>query len=116
LGKQGFYTPLFLSFDESKKLINNVSNKDYKVEDVIDLFGKMITHQLYNDCNKRTALLFCNALLLNKNLGFIDVSNFDEFNKHLTQYYLDLKNKKMDAINKFNNNIKKYFFTKSIEN
>jgi prophage maintenance system killer protein len=95
-------------------LINNVANKNYDVDEVIDLFGKMITHQLFNDCNKRTSLLFCNALLLNKNLGFIDISKFDDFNKILTKYYIDLKKKIKNSNKKFNLAIMSSFLVTSI--
>lgn len=115
IGNNKFYKPRFLTVNESIKLIDDVAISDYTISSVVDLLGKMITHQIFNDANKRTALLFCNALLLKKNLAFIDLNNMELFNKILNDLYWGLLNKQKDCYKIFNKLVVKNFVVNKIE-
>jgi hypothetical protein len=86
------YHPPFPPTPEMRKEeIQATLNSQYSVADVIRLFGYMTKQQIFNNGNKRTALVFCNSLLISRNLGFINipVSKKNIFSKVLTDYYVD---------------------------
>ncbi|GHU30604.1 hypothetical protein FACS1894166_00550 [Bacilli bacterium] len=110
------YEPEFLSPDQSSKMIDDIALSNYSIYRVVDMFGKMIVHQLFNDANKRTALLFANTLLLKANLGFLNVEDMDSFSGILTGYYFNLLNKVSQAAKIFNNKVIQNFLIKEFTN
>ena len=60
--------------------------------------------QIYNDGNKRTAVVYANHYLISKGQGLlvIDYSKVDNFKKHLVNYY---ENKDLTSIKSFLKNV-----------
>jgi hypothetical protein len=56
--------------------IEEVTNKlKPTFEDVIKLQADMCKMLMFNDCNKRTSIVFCNAIAIQNNLGYIKINN-----------------------------------------
>ncbi|AVP49540.1 Fic family protein [Williamsoniiplasma luminosum] len=68
------------------KEINNIKNPKERALEYL-VFG--ITSQMFWDGNKRTSFLMSNAILINENIGVlnIDLDDLDLFNKSLSNYY-----------------------------
>jgi hypothetical protein len=74
-----------------KEEIQNVLQAQLNIEAILYLFGYMTKQQIFNNGNKRTALVFCNSLLISAEIGFINVpvQSKNEFSKLLTSFYTD---------------------------
>ena len=61
------------------------------IDKAIELCLYVMKTQIYNDGNKRTAIIYANHYLISKGQGLlvIDYSNVDNFKKHLVNYYED---------------------------
>jgi hypothetical protein len=81
-------TPELRKGEYYENMINSViSNNKYTSDDVISLMADMMKEQCFRDGNKRTALIFANTLLLQKNLGYIRVDNKKEYIANILDYY-----------------------------
>lgn len=84
-----------------KEDINHILNK--KVSDIdiaVELCLYIMKTQIYNDGNKRTAVIAANHYLISKGVGVlaIDFKNVNKFKKMLVDYY---ENKNVTTIKKF---------------
>ena len=61
------------------------------IDKAIELCLFVMKTQIYNDGNKRTAVIFANHYLISKGKGLlvIDYNKVSEFKKHLVAYYED---------------------------
>lgn len=69
------------------------------IDKAIELCLYVMKTQIYNDGNKRTAVIFANHYLISKGQGLlvIDYSKVSEFKKHLVAYYEDRDPKSIKA-------------------
>lgn len=85
----GIYVPPVPDEREVTKELN--SRKVKSVEDALILYADLCKAQLFGDCNKRTAYLFVNYLMVKENLGYFflvpDVQHYNEYVTALTNYY-----------------------------
>lgn len=86
------YIPPIPFEDKVKQDIRNLldSNMD-DIDKAIELCLYVMKTQIYNDGNKRTAVVYANHYLISKGQGLlvIDYSKVDDFKKHLINYYED---------------------------
>jgi Fic family protein len=66
-----------------------VINKKYGFIDICKLCGLMTKLQPFNNGNKRTAICFCNALLVQKDIIPIQVIDYTSYIDKLINYYED---------------------------
>jgi prophage maintenance system killer protein len=55
----------------------------------VHLYGYITKQQIFNNGNKRTALVFCNSLLISKAIGFINipVNKKTIFSQKILEFY-----------------------------
>ena len=86
------YIPPIPFEDKVKQDIKDLlsSNLD-DIDKAIELCLYVMKTQIYNDGNKRTAVVYANHYLISKGQGLlvIDYSKVDNFKKHLVNYYED---------------------------
>ena len=84
------YVPPLPFEDKVKQDIRDIL--ELKIDDIdkaIELFLYVMKTQIYNDGNKRTAVIYANHYLISKGKGLmvIDYSKVSDFKKHLVAYY-----------------------------
>ncbi len=86
------YIPPIPFEDKVKQDIKDLldSNLD-DINKAVELCLYVMKRQIYNDGNKRTAVVYANHYLISKGQGLlvIDYSKVDDFKKHLVNYYED---------------------------
>ena len=86
------YIPPIPFEDKVKQDINKLLNSNIEdIDKAIELCLYVMKTQIYNDGNKRTAVVYANHYLISKGQGLlvIDYSKVDEFKKNLVNYYED---------------------------
>jgi hypothetical protein len=91
-----------------EEMIDAITTKNYSADDVIGLMGNMMKEQCFRDGNKRTALLFANTLLLQRNMGYIRIDNKQQYIDTILNYYEDKYN-----LSQFVQDVKKHFYISS---
>ncbi|GHU32725.1 hypothetical protein FACS1894166_06650 [Bacilli bacterium] len=81
--------PPMLSGGRYAKVFEDGLKQTNKRDNIIAFFAKLCKTQCFNDGNKRTALIFCNAILVQKNMDVIRVVNHVAFARKLVNYYED---------------------------
>ena len=86
------YVPPLPFEDKVKQDIRDIL--ELKIDDIdkaIELCLYVMKTQIYNDGNKRTAVIYANHYLISKGKGLmvIDYSKVSDFKKHLVAYYED---------------------------
>ena len=83
---------VYVFWNDFKEKIENIVNSSLDDEDkAIELCLYVMKTQIYNDGNKRTAVIFANFYLISKGNGLLIIP-FDkvpEFKKELVGYYED---------------------------
>ena len=94
------WRPELPSKENIEELLKNVSNIETETERILILMCKLMKMQIFNDGNKRTAMLIANHELIKLGRGIISVSeeNKVEFGTKLIQYY-ENEDKLDDLIN-----------------
>lgn len=93
------YVPPIKSVDEYQKMFSSYIQKDYSFIDICKLCALITKLQPFNNGNKRTAICFCNALLVKKNIIPIQVTDCGMYIEKLINYYED--DKKIDDYVRF---------------
>lgn len=77
--------------EKFEKLLEDIEEIKCETEKNIVLMCKLMKMQLFNDGNKRTAMLIANHELIRKGRGIISISaeNKIEFGNRLIEYYED---------------------------
>lgn len=91
IGGSSYIPPLPFE-DKVKQDIKDILNSDLAdIDKAIELCLFVMKTQLYNDGNKRTAVIYANHYLIAKGQGLlvIDYQKVSEFKKHLVNYYED---------------------------
>ena len=91
IGGSSYIPPLPFE-DKVKQDIKDILNSDLSdVDKAIELCLFVMKTQIYNDGNKRTAVIYANHYLIAKGQGLlvIDYQKVNEFKKHLVNYYED---------------------------
>ena len=86
------YIPPLPFEDKVKQDIKDILALDIEdIDKAIELCLFVMKTQIYNDGNKRTAVIFANHYLISKGKGLlvIDYNKVSEFKKHLVAYYED---------------------------
>lgn len=101
IGGSFYVPPLPLEADVRQRIDDILLAKKKTVEKAIDLCLFCLKAQLFNDGNKRAAVIFANHYLIGQGEGLIVIPEKDveEFRRLLTDYYDDEKNK--TAVGKF---------------
>jgi Fic family protein len=86
---------------EYATIVETCLRKKVNLENEIVNLAKLSKTQPFPDGNKRSSLIFCNALLLKNNLPLIRIKSHATYAKLLVDYYDDDK-----KINKFANYVK----------
>lgn len=89
IGGCSFVPPLPIEIDV-KETINNLVNSDNQAIDIaINLCLYVMKTQIFNDGNKRTAVIFANHYLISKGAGLIVIPEHEvgEFKKLLVKFY-----------------------------
>lgn len=87
-----YYIPPIPFEDKVKQDIRDLlESKLDDIDKAIELCLYVMKTQIYNDGNKRTAVIYANHYLISKGQGLlvIDYSKVDEFKKNLVNYYED---------------------------
>jgi prophage maintenance system killer protein len=89
------YKPPLLPPTKYQERIEEITKKNKPTfENIIELQADMCKMQMFNDCNKRTSIVFCNAILIQNNLGCIKINDQAKWIDKLLDYYQDNKNLK----------------------
>ena len=86
------YIPPIPFEDKVKQDIRDLLDSNLTdIDKAIELCLYVMKTQIYNDGNKRTAVVYANHYLISKGQGLlvIDYSKVDDFKKHLVNYYED---------------------------
>lgn len=83
-----------------KESIDNITNNNDKIGNAIELLLYVMKTQIYNDGNKRTAVIFANHYMISNGLGLIIIpyDKVQEFRELLVLYY---ENKDLNSIRDF---------------
>ena len=94
------WRPELPSKEKIEELLKNVNNIETETERILILMCKLMKMQIFNDGNKRTAMLIANHELIKLGRGIISISeeNKVEFGTKLIQYY-ENEDKLDDLIN-----------------
>lgn len=98
IGGSSFIPPIKSEFEITNEIADR---REVFIDNPLEIFCYVTKNQIFNDGNKRTAILMTNLLLkLRSNKRFIiDYSNKNEYLKLLIDYYKDNSNK--DKLIKF---------------
>lgn len=91
IGGSSYFPPIPFE-DKVKQDINDLLSSNLEdIDKAIELCLYVMKTQIYNDGNKRTAVVYANHYLISKGQGLlvIDYSKVDEFKKNLVNYYED---------------------------
>jgi len=100
IGGSSYVPPIPVESDVKEKIKEIVSSNSDDLEKAIQLCLYCMKTQIFNDGNKRTAVIFANHYLISKGKGLIVIPEKDvsEFKKLLIAYY---EGKNISAIKKF---------------
>jgi len=85
------WKPQLPSIENLDKLLDEIKKIECETEKIITLMCKLMKMQLFNDANKRTAMLVANHELIKLGRGIIAIGeeNKIEFGTKLITYYED---------------------------
>lgn len=91
IGGSSYVPPIPMEIDVKEKIENILNSKANDIDKAIDLCLFVMKTQIFNDGNKRTAVIFANHYLISKGLGLliIDFNKVKEFKQLLVKYYED---------------------------
>ena len=89
IGGSTYIPPLPIETDVKEKIDDIINRSDDLYDNAIELLLFVMKTQIYNDGNKRTAVIFANHYLISKGLGLIVIPAelVGEFQKLLVSYY-----------------------------
>lgn len=86
---KGDYIPPTSTREQVLKYLS--SRRISSAESVLGVYIDLCKMQLFGDCNKRTAYMFANYLMIRYDLGYFfiipDISHYNEYLSMLTRYY-----------------------------
>ena len=91
IGGTSYISPIPHELDVEKHINQLLDNSNNKVDTAIELCLYFMKTQIYNDGNKRTAVIFANHFLIANGLGLlvINYEKVEEFKSELVRYYED---------------------------
>lgn len=91
IGGSSYIPPIPHELDVKKHINQLLDNSNNKVDTAIELCLYFMKTQIYNDGNKRTAVIFANHFLIANGLGLlvINYEKVEEFKSKLVRYYED---------------------------
>ncbi len=91
IGGSSYIPPIPHELDVKEHINQLVDNSNNKVDTAIELCLYFMKTQIYNDGNKRTAVIFANHFLIANGLGLlvINYEKVEEFKSKLVRYYED---------------------------
>ncbi len=91
IGGTNYIPPIPMEFKVKEKIDNILNSKTKDIDKAIELCLYVMKTQIFNDGNKRTAVIFANHYLISKGLGLlvIDYAKINKFKKLLINYYED---------------------------
>ena len=91
IGGSSYIPPIPFEDKVKQDIRDLLESKLDDIDKAIELCLYVMKSQIYNDCNKRTAVIYANHYLISKGQGLlvIDYSKVDEFKKNLVNYYED---------------------------
>lgn len=91
IGGTSYIPPIPHELDVKKHINQLLDNSNNKVDTAIELCLYFMKTQIYNDGNKRTAVIFANHFLIANGLGLlvINYEKVEEFKSKLVRYYED---------------------------
>jgi len=91
IGGSSYIPPIPHELDVKKHINQLLDNSNNKVDTAIELCLYFMKTQIYNDGNKRTAVIFANHFLIANGLGLlvINYEKVEEFKSELVRYYED---------------------------
>lgn len=91
IGGCSYILPIPLEDKVKQDIRDLLESKLDDIDKAIELCLYVMKTQIYNDGNKRTAVIYANHYLISKGQGLlvIDYSKVDEFKKNLVNYYED---------------------------
>ena len=91
IGGSSYIPPIPFEDKVKQDIIDLLESKLDDIDKAIELCLYVMKTQIYNDGNKRTAVIYANHYLISKGQGLlvIDYSKVDEFKKNLVNYYED---------------------------
>lgn len=89
IGGSSYIPPLPIEFIVKEDIDRIIMSSDNPVDIAIELALYVMKTQIFNDGNKRTAIIFANHYLISHGVGLMIVpeSQVQEFKKLLVQYY-----------------------------
>ena len=91
IGGSSYIPPIPFEDKVKQDIIDLLESKLDDIDKAIELCLYVMKTKIYNDGNKRTAVIYANHYLISKGQGLlvIDYSKVDEFKKNLVNYYED---------------------------
>lgn len=91
IGGTSYIPPIPHELDVKEHINRLLDNSNNKVDTAIELCLYFMKTQIYNDGNKRTAVIFANHFLIANGLGLlvINYEKVEEFKSKLVRYYED---------------------------
>ena len=91
IGGSSYIPPIPFEDQVKQDIRDLLESKLDDIDKAIELCLYVMKTQIYNDGNKRTAVIYANHYLISKGQGLlvIDYSKVDEFKKNLVNYYED---------------------------
>ena len=91
IGGSSYIPPIPFKDKVKQDIRDLLESKLDDIDKAIELCLYVMKNQIYNDGNKRTAVIYANHYLISKGQGLlvIDYSKVDEFKKNLVNYYED---------------------------
>ena len=91
IGGSSYIPPMPFEDKVKQDIRDLLESKLDDIDKAIELCLYVMKTQIYNDGNKRTAVIYANHYLISKGQGLlvIDYSKVDEFKKNLVKYYED---------------------------
>ena len=92
IGGSSYIPPLPIEFDVKKKINELINSKNDPIDITIELALYVMKTQIFNDGNKRTAIIFANHYLIAHGGGLLVVPEklVSDFRKLLVKYYEDI--------------------------
>lgn len=100
IGGSTYIPPIPLEYIVKQNIIDLLDSDLEEIDKAIELCLYVMKAQIYNDGNKRTAIIYANHYLISKGQGLlvIDYNKVNDFKKLLVSYYED---KDLGSIKKF---------------
>ncbi|OQC10076.1 MAG: Fic/DOC family protein [Tenericutes bacterium ADurb.Bin087] len=89
IGGSTYYPPIPLATKVKENIISLLSAPLNEIDIAIELCLYIMKTQIFNDGNKRTAVIACNHYLVSKGIGFLAIAhdNVSKFKEMLVNYY-----------------------------